>query len=131
MRLSIEKILVIVFLVLAAVLWWPLLKWHRVFESSPAVVFKVPAYPGEALVAAHNDGLLVPSLQVVELAHLNATELKTLQQAGLAVFKNRQTWQIGPYLRTKEAEAVAAQVTHDLKIPVTIVNYRVSGVNEK
>jgi len=123
----VEKVLVIVFLVIASVLWWPLLKWHRVFESSPAVVFAVPDFQSLPSVESSDHWPNLPPLRVVELSRLNVTELKTLQTSELPVFQNHQKWQIGPYLQLAEAQVVAEQVTQSLKIPVTIVDYRLSG----
>ena len=111
----VEKVIIVVLLGVALVVWRPLLRWHPLFTSSPAVVFNVPVFLPLVFETLKDPSL--PPVWLVQVPTLTVVQINTLLAAKLPVFDKG----IGPYLVQAEAEQASVQASQLLKTPRFIV----------
>lgn len=119
-----ERVLILVLLMVALWLWWPLMKWQRLFEFSAQVNFGIPPVQSLDFHAMEAQMPALPTLTVLQVNRLSPDQQQWLSRHAYPLFQKGTVWWIGPYLTTAQAQQQAQQIRQLLKIPVTILDYR-------
>lgn len=115
-----EKLVILTLLIVALVLWWPLIKWHRLFELTRSINFEVPAFQNLDFTKTQQSLPKLPALIAVKLPVVSEAQLSAIRTAGLPVFNAQHTWWLGPYLTATEATNALQQIRQLFKIDGTM-----------
>lgn len=124
-RQSIERLILVVLLITALLLWLPLVKWHRLFDANPQIAFSVPLFDDLPLTKELEAMPALPHLVVIRLGPVAAVQTAAMQAAGYPAFVGAAgpDAYVGPYLNAKQAQSTWQQMQQRFKMDATIQDY--------